>query len=288
MPDHPTESTAPLFSDGNDTRDFERRIPTRALGKRVEFFPRTSSTNDRALEAARAGAPHGTVFAADLQDAGRGRRGRSWGCPPAQGLLFSVLVRAQIPAPHMGWLPLLAGFSCANALAQFAPATIKWPNDIVIPAASAPGWRKLGGILCESTLSADASESCAIIGIGLNVNQTAETLPPIAKATPTSLRIESKKTLDRQQLLRALLENLEANLDILQADAQFLRQAVQSKMQAWLSPARALTFFTPSSDHPNAAAQRGVFAGLDDFGRILIQQPCGLHAFADAEITALD
>lgn len=281
-----------LFLRGSNIRQFERKLKTRCLGKHVTFYPRTSSTNDRALEAARDGAPHGSVFAADLQDAGRGRRGRNWGCPPRQGLLFSVIVRAGISAKSMGWLPLLSGISCANAIAPFAPelaaVTIKWPNDIVIPSRAAPGWKKLGGILCESTLAAHSAESCAIIGIGINVNQARDQLPPLAKAPPSSMSFEASKLFDRKEVLRSLLENLEAGLDLLTSDSQDLRNSIGKKMQAWLTPARQLTFYSPSSDHPGAAAQHGAFAGLDEFGRILIKQRCVIHAFADAEITALD
>lgn len=280
------EISEALFDSAEEVRRFERSVRTREIGKRVEFFARTGSTNDLALAAARAGVGHGCVFAADAQDEGRGRRGRSWECPPGHGLLFSVLIRKEgISGEAMGWLPLMAGLSCAEALR--GGATIKWPNDVVIPSDEAPGWRKLGGILCESTLGSDGGAAHAVIGIGINVNQTPEMLPPTAKAPPTSLRIESGKIWERKEVLASILERLEANLERLcGGKREVLELRIVEAMRGWLAE-RRMTFFTPSADHPGAVAQQGIFAGLDSSGRMLVRQGGGVSAVADAEITGV-
>lgn len=278
---------ADLFDGIEALRRFERGLRTREIGKRVRFLSRTASTNDLALEAARAGEEHGCVFVADAQDAGRGRRGRSWECPPGHGLLFSVLIRkAEIVGDAIGWLPLMAGLSCAEALGN--STAIKWPNDVVIPSDDAPGWRKLGGILCESTLGSDGGAAHAVIGIGLNINQTRDMLPPLAKAPPTSLRIESGKIFERKEVLATVLERLEANLDLLCGGKRdVLEFRIAEMMRGWLGE-RRLTFFSPSADHPGAVMQQGIFSGLDSSGRMLVRQGGGVNAFADAEITGLD
>ncbi len=153
---------APLFANLDESRAFENRLATRALGKHIIYHERTQSTNDLALAAARNGGAHGTVFAADAQDAGRGRRGRHWECPSGMGLLFSVLIRPdKIPPEAAGWVPLVAGLSCAQALASISGTlgnvNVKWPNDVILPCVAAPGWKKLGGVLCESSLPALSS-----------------------------------------------------------------------------------------------------------------------------------
>src|SRR5205823_5320658 len=144
-------------------------------------------------------------------------------------LLFSVLIRPEgIPPQCAGWIPLAAGLACAEAVTRAEPelrdVTVKWPNDIVLPCNAPPGWKKMGGVLCESALPALASGTVtserdagyAVIGIGLNINQTAEMLPEFARAPATSLLMECGKRVARKNVLREILERLEANLDLLE------------------------------------------------------------------------
>ena len=288
-----------LFSSLDDVELFQRSVKTRALGKRVHFFERAASTNDLALEAGKNGAPHGSVFIADAQDSGRGRRGRSWECPPGMGLLCSVLVRP-LPAPAQlaGWIPLLAGLACAQACAEISrrcfDVTLKWPNDIVLPCDESPGWKKLGGILCESVLSAQsadaigAQDSFAVIGIGLNVNQLPKMLPEMTKAPATSLRMIAKKLLDRRKLLKLLLECLDDNIESFRdksSNSQALL-AVRDRMSNFFYK-RRLILSAPAAGAQDTREHAGYFEGLDEFGRLLIRENGEVRAFADAEISAL-
>src|SRR5699024_2429841 len=59
----------------------------------VRWVESTGSTNADVLDLARAGEPEGIVLVADHQEAGRGRRGRSWQAPPGRSLMTSVLLR---------------------------------------------------------------------------------------------------------------------------------------------------------------------------------------------------
>jgi BirA family biotin operon repressor/biotin-[acetyl-CoA-carboxylase] ligase len=63
------------------------------LGAPFHFLSSTASTNDDAKTGARAGAPHGSLWVADTQSAGRGRQGRRWESAPGENLHFSVLLR---------------------------------------------------------------------------------------------------------------------------------------------------------------------------------------------------
>ena len=292
--------TAPLFASSLEIARFEERVKTRALGKRIHFHTATQSTNDLALDAARAGAAHGSVYIADAQAAGRGRRGRHWDCPPALGLLFSVLLRpASIPLEAAGWIPLVAGLACAEALAAISKplqsVNVKWPNDIVLPCAESPGWKKLGGILCESALPAlsnaihptAADRGYAIIGIGINLNQNAAVLPQTGKAEPTSIFIETGKPVDRTEVLKSILERLETHLDALSdpETRDSIQSRIETRMRAWLPPSTRITFRTPPLDAQNAHEHFGTFAGLDSFGRIRILNQNVETAYADIEIT---
>src|SRR2546430_17567491 len=81
-------------------------FPGRTIGCRVLYFARTSSTMDRAREAARLDAEEGTILLADEQTAGRGRLQRAWVAPPGGSLLFSSLLRPTLAMPPP--LPILA------------------------------------------------------------------------------------------------------------------------------------------------------------------------------------
>jgi BirA family transcriptional regulator, biotin operon repressor / biotin---[acetyl-CoA-carboxylase] ligase len=276
-----------LFSSAAESAAFANVLSTRAIGKTLQYFPRTQSTNDLAMRAAREGAAHGATFIADAQDGGRGRRGRAWQSPPNLSLLLSVVVRPNVEPADFGWVPLCAGAAAARAISASSgmTATIKWPNDIIVPATAAPGWRKLGGVLCESVVQAGASRTdfCAVVGIGLNINQSATDLPPIAKAPPTSAQIECGIAVNRQSVLAALLHELEQQLDEL-AHAQrraALKNQIEQQLQQWWSPQRMLRVHIPGT--PDEIVGR--FAGLDVFGRLKITSPDGKEqTLTDAEI----
>ncbi|HYF49572.1 MAG TPA: biotin--[acetyl-CoA-carboxylase] ligase [Planctomycetota bacterium] len=283
----------PLFSDAARAAAFAESLETISLGKPLHYFQTTRSTNDLALEAARSGAAHGTVFIADQQTGGRGRSGRSWHSAPNRGLLLSVIVRPREIAPaDLGWIPLLAGLSVARAVQSCCglAATIKWPNDVVIPADHAPGWRKLGGILCESSLTPGAPEqSFAVIGIGLNVNHTLEDFPPQPKAPPTSVLLETKKHGDRRAILAELLRELEDTLLVLeQGGGESVRSRVLEALQSWWTVNALLTINPQPGDISNERLE-GVFSGLDEYGRLRLHvlPGSGERTFADAEILGM-
>src|SRR5688572_28351244 len=99
----------------------------------VRVVAQTGSTNADVVALTSAGEPEGTVLLAESQLAGRGRLGRSWQAPPRTGLTMSVLLRPrQVPAPRLGWLPLLTGVAVARACSLPGIDTaLKWPNDLL-------------------------------------------------------------------------------------------------------------------------------------------------------------
>ncbi len=178
----------------------------------------TPSTNTLALEAAQSGAPHGSVWIADEQTAGRGRGGHTWHSTAGDGLYASVLLRPQIPLQNVLWLSLATGLAVQQAIADVAQlkADIRWPNDILV------GKRKCGGILVETSISAQqatpTSLRYAVIGIGLNLNH--ESFPDEIKELATSLRLETGKTCPREQILPALLRALDSQILLLQKELE--------------------------------------------------------------------
>ena len=166
------------------------------LWRDVTVRAETGSTNSDLLAAARDGAPEGTVLAAEVQTAGRGRLDRRWSCPPGAALSFSVLLRPDgVPAVDRGWIPLLAGVAVAAGLRAQAglDAGLKWPNDVLV------GGAKIAGILAEQ--AGDA----IVLGTGINVTTRRDELP-VPHATSVVLAGAAP---DREQLLVAVLGELE-------------------------------------------------------------------------------
>jgi BirA family biotin operon repressor/biotin-[acetyl-CoA-carboxylase] ligase len=147
--------------------------------------------------------PEGTTVATDLQTQGRGRLGRSWETPPGRALLFSVLLHPRPPMAIWPELSLVAGDAVAAALREQTgvPAELSHPNDVLIEG------RKVAGILPE------ASVGKIVLGIGVNVNQTREELPPETPKPATSLHIETVREWSRAPLLAAILLELERRYD---------------------------------------------------------------------------
>ena len=141
---------------------------------RIHHKAETESTN---LDA-RAGR-HGDVFTADFQSAGRGRLDHKWLSPKGANLMMSAVLSVGGLDPELvATLPLVAGLAVAQALKMIlsSPAvSLKWPNDVLV------GGKKIAGILCERR----GDE--VIVGIGVNVNQTA--FPPEIAGRATSLAI---------------------------------------------------------------------------------------------------
>jgi BirA family biotin operon repressor/biotin-[acetyl-CoA-carboxylase] ligase len=138
--------------------------------------------------------PEGALVVADHQTAGRGRLGRSWEAPPRTALLFSLLLKPP-PERDVPQLSLVAGIAVADTIERMLGLSvqIKWPNDVMLRR------RKVAGCLAE------ARDEAVVLGIGVNVNQTQDQLPPNAG----SLRSLTGREWDRDAILSVLLEDLE-------------------------------------------------------------------------------
>jgi BirA family transcriptional regulator, biotin operon repressor / biotin---[acetyl-CoA-carboxylase] ligase len=137
--------------------------------------------------------PEGALVVADHQTAGRGRLGRSWEAPAGTALLFSLLLRPP-PKQHAPELSLVAGVAVADALERTLGLSvqIKWPNDVMLRR------KKIAGCLAE------ARDGAVILGIGVNVGQTAAEVPDGAG----SIRTLTGRTWDREDLLSTVLDDL--------------------------------------------------------------------------------
>lgn len=164
-------------------------------------FEIIESTNKKAGLLAREGAPHGTLVTADVQEAGVGRRGRSWSSEKDAGIYMSMVLRPKIDTNHASMLTLVAAMAVQKAMEQMCETEvpmIKWPNDIVL------NKKKVCGILTELSL-VGADIEFVIIGIGINVNNKA--FPEEISETASSLFLELGREIDRELLITKVWDN---------------------------------------------------------------------------------
>jgi BirA family biotin operon repressor/biotin-[acetyl-CoA-carboxylase] ligase len=172
-----------------------RILEANRICRSIVLFDVIDSTNGAAMRAAGSGASERVLFLAEEQRRGRGRAGRSWVSAPGKDILFSLLLRP--PRDAEGLTPLLA-VATVRALAESCgEVMVKWPNDIYI------GAGKAAGILAQS------KEGVVVLGMGLNVNETAEDFPIDLRGIATSLRIESGRPLARGEVLVRILNELD-------------------------------------------------------------------------------
>ena len=138
-----------------------------------------------------------TLVTADYQTAGRGQRGNSWESERGQNLLLALVARpAFLPAAAQFRLSQTVALAVADTVARYTDdVAVKWPNDVYV------GDRKICGMLIEHDLAGPAIAR-SVMGIGLNVNQTAFRS---SAPNPVSLRLLCGRPLDREEVLRALL-----------------------------------------------------------------------------------
>ena len=141
-------------------------LPVGKLGVELHFYPSLGSTNDRAAELARAGAPEGTLVVADEQTAGRGRSGRRWHSPAGSGLALSLVLRpTTLGSREIAAIGLIGAMGSIEALTEYGmQPELKWPNDVLLNGA------KVGGILAEASWTGSELDH-VILGIGLNVSE---------------------------------------------------------------------------------------------------------------------
>ncbi|MES2236331.1 MAG: biotin--[acetyl-CoA-carboxylase] ligase [Pseudomonadota bacterium] len=253
----------------------------------VDLLPQCDSTNSMLLSRAEVGAASGTVVAATLQTAGRGRRGREWIAAPGDSLTFSLLWRFAPGSVPIG-LSLAVGVAVARALEKVGAgdtpqsfdfdrrkcravsgkspwgAALKWPNDVLYQG------KKLGGILVELLPGAP---HVAVIGIGINRRLPAA-LPHDVRATAAALGDHIEINVLLAALLSELLTMLEsfaiAGFAALRAD-WLARHAFQD------APVVLLSDFSPP--------RHGICRGVDKDGALLLEVDGHIERILSGEIS---
>ena len=252
----------------------------RVIGHAGELVDEADSTMDLCRERAQSGAADGYVVLAEAQRAGRGRDG-DWECPPGRGILLSALVRRGLRSSRRKLLGIMSAVAATEAVRRFVPAArIKWPNDVVVCRRTDPlSLSKLGGVLVEQVHLSDRAPA-HVLGIGLNVNQTADELPENPDVPATSIRLERGEALaDRTPLCSQLLDRLDFWYGLL------LRGQCERLLARW----RTLSCLMGHRVKVRAVDQAfvGEVLGLRSSGELIVRDPTGRRHFLEEQRSEL-
>src|SRR5262249_50431271 len=214
---------------------------------------------------AEAGEPEWTLVAAGHQTEGRGRLGRTWTDVPDAALLFSFVLRPDLPPARVGLLSLLAGATMAEAIRATTGrrGAGKWPNDLLLSDGS-----KVGGILLESGVS-DGVVRYVVVGIGVNL-EPPEDQPDASGIGPVPLRT----------LLEAFMVRFAPVYTV--ADASF---PVRVRKE-WLSLSATIGQVV-RAETVGGREVTGRAVGIDDFGSLLLSTDEGEARVAFGEVQHL-
>ena len=217
----------------------------------------------------------GRVLWAERQTSGRGRRGRAWVSAPG-GLYVTLGLPHPMdwPPSRLGWLPLTAALSCAEALADLfgVDARVKWPNDVYLEGA------KLGGFLGEVlTPPAGAGRptpagALYLMGMGLNwLNDLSSLDGDGAPATHLGEHVSSLTLAGRETFLTQWLERLERRQTGMIANHEAAIRDLTAQVEATLwRRGRRVTL-----EETEQGRQEGVLLGLGPDASARIKRPDG-------------
>jgi BirA family transcriptional regulator, biotin operon repressor / biotin---[acetyl-CoA-carboxylase] ligase len=243
--------------------DLMRALATAGLEAPVRWDEVTGSTNAMAWELAAEGSPEWTLVAAAHQTEGRGRLGRTWSDEPGRALMFSVVLRPELPPERAGLLPLLAGASMAEAASALTdrPVRCKWPNDVL----SDEG--KVAGILMEASQDEGVLRH-VVMGVGVNLDA-----PDIEGAAGLG-------DVDPIELLGAYLRRFR--------DGYPPREAAEEHriVRRWCAVSDTIGRDVEIT-RADGSVERGRAAGIDDLGGLILDTNGGPTTVRSGEVAHL-
>jgi len=226
------------------------------MGGHIEWYDSIGSTNDRACEIVReeGAQAHGWIVGAEEQTEGRGRKGASWISEPGKGLTFSLVLSPLWEREHWGWLSLATALAvCEGGLLPCGLAPlIKWPNDVLVEG------RKICGILIETIAD------CAVIGIGLNVNE--RRFPPELEAV-SMFQLLGVET-GREPLMGAIRDKL---MNLIHLEEPLIAEHAWDLL-AW-----------KDREVETASGERGRIRGFGENAELKVETPGRLITLSDPE-----
>lgn len=261
--------------------EIESCLSTKWLGHPIRYYHEIDSTNTEAkriAEETRGTKGHGTVFVADMQTFGRGRRGRNWNSPHGTGIFFTILLKPDIDPANAAMLTLVKALATAAGIREITglDAKIKWPNDIVV------NGKKVVGILTEMSAQVDYVNHI-VVGTGINVHQTE--FPPEIAETATSLDLELKGSgnknpppISRAGLLGNVLKQFEHYYEIY-LNTQDLSALFEEYNSLLVNCGRRVRVLDPVEEF------EGMALGIDSRGELLVERERGVEKVSSGEVS---
>lgn len=183
--------------------EVKKGLNTDFIGHDIHYFKEVDSTNEVAKYLAKNGAEEGTIVISEIQNRGKGRRGKTWISPPG-GVWMTIILRPDILPSSAPQLTLVTGVAVAETLKKECKLDvgIKWPNDILI------GNKKVCGILTEVNASIN-KVNYVVVGIGIDMNVDVPLFPPELQRGATSLKNELDTEINGALLVQKFLLEFE-------------------------------------------------------------------------------
>lgn len=238
--------------------EIESYLDTAWIGRKLVFRKETGSTNLDAKELAEKGEAAGAVVVADMQTAGRGRRGRGWVSPSGKDIYMTLMLKPQCRPEKASVLTLVMAISVLEAIQELLskPCGIKWPNDIVV------NNRKVCGILTEMSAELDGIHY-VVIGAGINVNQ--EQMAKEIQDKATSLYIEGREKVKRARLVARVLHYFEENYTIFEKNWDF-SDLVDKYNRYLVNMGREVRVLDPKGEYD------GIAKGINEKGELIVER----------------
>jgi len=234
-------------------------LGTTMIGKNIQYFKETESTNIIAREIA-GSVEEGTVVIAESQTGGRGRLGRKW-ISPEGGIWLSVILKPKIQPLYAHRITLLAGVSVAKTIRKSGlPAKIKWPNDVLI------NGKKVCGILTEMGAETDQIDYC-VVGIGIDANVDTESFPEEVRDSSTSLKKELGHDINRVEFVQGLLSGLEALY------SKFQKDGFSSILEEWRNMSATIGEWVKITTQTRTIYGEAI--GVDNEGALILETSDG-------------
>lgn len=240
--------------------------------KKRYHFKEIDSTNKKAKEIAEGGCEEYTLITADAQQAGVGRRGRTWSSEEGSGIYMSMILRPDIRTESASQVTLIAALAVAKAIVQKVSDTqvgIKWPNDIVI------GKKKVCGILTELSLK-QTEIDYLVVGIGINVANTS--FPEEIKETASSILLETGVDVDKETLITSVWEQFYVYYrQFLETqDLQFLKEEYESLL---INKEMQVRVLDPAGEYT------GIAKGITNKGDLIVEKEKQMVLVSSGEVS---
>ena len=228
----------------------------------IECLQEVNSTNHYAGELDLPKAGNFSVVLAEMQTAGKGRRGREWVSPYAANIYLSLVWSLQKPLHIAGMLSPYLAMRLAQMLKQAGVSTVgvKWPNDIYCDD------KKLAGILIEC--KGEINGLCKIIvGVGVNVSMTRYENISIEQSW-TDIDTQAPNLNQTRNALASMLITT-----IVQGIETFEQNKINNFAQEWsqwdVMKDKNIIVQSESS------VQSGIARGISEDGNLLLETPAG-------------